>query len=93
MLTLFIFFKSHIYKYSNPSIDSNTYLVPTNKLSNKICCGVISNSFTPRVIDMRKVMHYDIWVQTENIFNGFNCVTTYRNQICHLEKIIRDLFS
>lgn len=81
-----------IYKYRNPSIDSKTVLVPTNKHSNQVVCTLIENEFKPRFIDLKKAVHYDTWIQAEDIFNGFNCVTMYRKQTCCLECIINDLF-
>lgn len=74
------FFQICVGEYSNPSVDSNSYLLPINLQSDQVACGVISNEMKSEVIGIKQAIHYDTWTQVENIYNGFNCVSMNETQ-------------
>lgn len=79
---ILIYFRSNYLIYSNsfrdfsdPSIDSNTHLIPSNP--HQIFHGEVSNATkTPVKTNIKQQMHYHTWIRAERIYNGFNC---YRN--------------
>lgn len=54
--------------YRNPSIDSNTHFEASSP--NRIVYGDVSNAkTTPVRSGIREQVHYDTWIQAENIYN------------------------